>query len=35
VILSLIFWYWMWGIPGAIVADRLPPFRAFCHLLEE
>ena len=45
VILSLIFWYWMWGIPGAIlavpmlaiikiVADRLPPFRAFGHLLE-
>jgi predicted PurR-regulated permease PerM len=45
VILSLIFWYWMWGVPGAIlavpvlaiikiVADRLPPFRAFGHLLE-
>ena len=45
VILSLIFWYWMWGIPGAILAvpvlaiikivcDRLRPFRAFGHLLE-
>jgi predicted PurR-regulated permease PerM len=45
VILSLIFWYWMWGVPGAILAvpmlaiikivcDRLPPFRAFGHLLE-
>ena len=45
VVLSLIFWYWMWGVPGAIlavpmltiikiVADRLPSFRAFGHLLE-
>jgi predicted PurR-regulated permease PerM len=45
VILSLIFWYWMWGVPGAILAvpmlaiikivsDRLRPFRAFGHLLE-
>jgi predicted PurR-regulated permease PerM len=45
VILSLIFWYWMWGVPGAILAvpmltiikivsDRLPPLRAFGHLLE-
>jgi predicted PurR-regulated permease PerM len=45
VILSLIFWYWMWGVPGAILAvpmlaiikiicDRLLPFRAFGHLLE-
>jgi len=45
VILSLIFWYWMWGVPGAILAvpmlaiikiicDRLQPFRAFGHLLE-
>lgn len=45
VILSLIFWYWMWGVPGAIlavpmlavikiIADRLRPFRAFGHLLE-
>ena len=46
VILSLIFWYWMWGVPGAILAvpmlaiikivsDRLRPIRAFGHLLEE
>ena len=45
VILSLIFWYWLWGIPGAILAvpmlaiikitcDRLRPFRAFGHILE-
>jgi predicted PurR-regulated permease PerM len=45
VILSLIFWYWMWGVPGAILAvpmlaimkiicDRLRPFRALGHLLE-
>jgi predicted PurR-regulated permease PerM len=45
VILSLIFWYWMWGVPGAILAvpvltiikivsDRLPLLRAFGHLLE-
>ena len=45
VILSLIFWYWMWGVPGAILAvpvlaiikivcDRLRPLRAFGHLLE-
>jgi predicted PurR-regulated permease PerM len=45
VILSLIFWYWMWGVPGAILAvpmlaiikivcDGMRPFRAFGHLLE-
>lgn len=45
VILALIFWYWMWGVPGAILAvpmlaitkivcDRLRPLRAFGHLLE-
>jgi predicted PurR-regulated permease PerM len=45
VILALIFWYWMWGVPGAILAvpmlavvkivcDDLRPFRAFGHLLE-
>jgi predicted PurR-regulated permease PerM len=44
-VLSLIFWYWMWGIPGAILAvpllaitkivcDDLRPLRAFGHLLE-
>jgi predicted PurR-regulated permease PerM len=45
VILSLIFWYWMWDVPGAILAvpmlaiikivcDRLRPLRTFGHLLE-
>jgi predicted PurR-regulated permease PerM len=45
VILALIFWSWMWGVPGAILAmpmlavtkivcDDLRPFRAFGHLLE-
>ncbi len=45
VIIALIFWYWMWGIQGAIlsipllaitkiVADRLRPLRAIGHLLE-
>ncbi|MDR3532302.1 MAG: AI-2E family transporter [Rhodopila sp.] len=45
VILALIFWYWMWGVPGAILAvpllaitkivcDDLRPLRAFGHLLE-
>jgi predicted PurR-regulated permease PerM len=45
VILALIFWYWMWGVPGAILAvpmlaitkivcDRLRPLRALGHLLE-
>jgi len=45
IILSLIFWYWMWGVPGAILAvpmlaiikivsDRLRPFRALGRLLE-
>lgn len=45
IMLSLIFWYWMWGVAGAILAvpmlailkiicDRLRPFRAFGHLLE-
>jgi predicted PurR-regulated permease PerM len=45
VILSLTFWYWMWGVPGAILAvpmiaiikivcDRLRPLRAFGHFLE-
>jgi predicted PurR-regulated permease PerM len=44
-ILALIFWYWMWGIPGAVLAvpllaitkivcDDLRPLRAFGHLLE-
>jgi predicted PurR-regulated permease PerM len=45
VILALIFWYWMWGIAGAILAvpmlaitkiicDDLRPLRAIGHLLE-
>jgi predicted PurR-regulated permease PerM len=45
VILSLLFWYWMWGVPGAILAvpllaiakivfDDIRPLRAFGHLLE-
>jgi len=45
VILGLLFWYWMWGVPGAILAfpmlaitkavcDNLLPLRAFGHLLE-
>lgn len=45
VMLGLIFWYWMWGVTGAVLAvpllavtkivcDRLRPFRAFGHLLE-
>lgn len=45
VILALIFWYWMWGVTGAILAvpllavtkiicDDLRPLRALGHLLE-
>ena len=45
VIIALIFWYWMWGVQGAIlsvpllaitkiVADRLHSLRAVGHLLE-
>jgi predicted PurR-regulated permease PerM len=45
VILALIFWYWMWGVAGAILAvpllaitkiicDDLRPLRALGHLLE-
>ncbi len=45
VILSLVFWFWMWGVPGAILAvpmlailkivcDRLHPFKALGHFLE-
>jgi predicted PurR-regulated permease PerM len=45
VILALIFWYWMWGVPGAILAtpmlaitkilcDRIRPLKAFGHILE-
>lgn len=45
VILSLVFWYWMWGVPGAIlsvpilaitkiICDRIRPLAAFGHFLE-
>ena len=45
VMLALLFWYWMWGVPGAILAvpmlaitkivcDELRPLRAFGHFLE-
>lgn len=44
VIVSLIFWYWMWGIPGALLAvpllasfkiicDRIQPLMALGHFL--
>lgn len=45
VILALLFWYWMWGVTGAVLAvpllamtkivcDELRPLRVFGHLLE-
>jgi predicted PurR-regulated permease PerM len=45
VILSLVVWFWMWGIPGAIlsvpmlaitkiICDRVRPLAAFGHFLE-
>ena len=45
VILSLVFWYWMWGILGAIcpcsmlaiakiICDRVQPLAAFGHFIE-
>jgi predicted PurR-regulated permease PerM len=44
VIISLVFWYWMWGVAGAllavpmlatfkIVCDRVPPLAAIGHFL--
>ena len=44
IILSLVFWFWMWGVPGAILAvpmlailkivsDRVRPLRALGHVL--
>jgi predicted PurR-regulated permease PerM len=44
VILSLVFWFWMWGVPGAVLAvpmlaimkivcDRLRPLKALGHFL--
>src|SRR5450756_1436224 len=45
VIISLAFWFWMWGIPGVIlsmpmlaitkiICDRIKPLAAFGHFLE-
>jgi predicted PurR-regulated permease PerM len=45
VILALVFWYWMWGVPGAIlstpmlaitkiICDRIRPLMAFGHFIE-
>jgi predicted PurR-regulated permease PerM len=45
VILSLLFWLWMWGVPGAILAvpmlaivkivsDRVRPLKALGHFIE-
>lgn len=45
VVVALVFWYWMWGVPGAILAvpmlaitkiicDRIEPLSAFGHFLE-
>jgi predicted PurR-regulated permease PerM len=45
VIISIIFWYWLWGVPGAVLAmpmlaickilcDRIKPLMAFGHFLE-
>jgi hypothetical protein len=45
VVLSLVFWYWMWGVPGAflstpmlaitkIICDRIRPLMAFGQFME-
>src|SRR4051795_3218062 len=45
VIISLVFWYWMWGVPGAILAtpmlaitkivcDRIQSLTTFGHFIE-
>jgi predicted PurR-regulated permease PerM len=45
VMLALVFWYWMWGVPGAVLAvpmlaitkiicDDVRPLRALGHFLE-
>jgi predicted PurR-regulated permease PerM len=45
IIISLVFWFWMWGVPGAILAvpmlaitkiicDRIHSLVAFGHFLE-
>ncbi|MBK8160908.1 MAG: AI-2E family transporter [Rhodospirillaceae bacterium] len=46
VILSLVFWYWMWGVPGAVLAvpmlaitkilcDRVQSLQPLGHMLED
>jgi predicted PurR-regulated permease PerM len=45
IIFGIIFWYWMWGVPGAILAtpilavskiicDRIQSMAAFGHFME-
>jgi predicted PurR-regulated permease PerM len=45
VVLALVFWYWMWGVPGAVLAtpllaitkiicDRIGPLQPFGHFIE-
>jgi predicted PurR-regulated permease PerM len=45
VVMAIIFWHWMWGVPGAILAvpmlaitkiicDRISTLAAFGHFLE-
>lgn len=45
VVIALIFWYWMWGVPGAILAtpllavtkiicDRIEALKSFGHFIE-
>jgi predicted PurR-regulated permease PerM len=45
VILAVVFWYWVWGVPGAILAmpmlaitkivcDRIEPLAPFGHFIE-
>jgi predicted PurR-regulated permease PerM len=44
VIIAIVFWYWMWGVAGALLAvpllatlkiicDRIRPLAAFGHFL--
>lgn len=45
IVISLVFWYWMWGVPGAIMAtpmlaiakivcDRIEALQSFGHFIE-
>jgi predicted PurR-regulated permease PerM len=45
IVLALVFWYWMWGVPGAVLAtpmlaiakivcDRIRPLRPLGHFIE-